>query len=162
MITYTLLSGGVSPFWGGNRYRTMAKVLSYFPIFFILSILSTYIPMYMYTFVYVYLCTCVPLYLCTFVTMNQFYLRTCVPLYLCTFVHICTFSSLYLIISKTSKLNSSLHARPCPATTRSTFQTLSMSPRLAKTSSRSFWCLNPQKGRQLLRPYNIRGSLITG
>jgi len=28
VITYTLLSGGVSPFWGGNRYRTMAKTLS--------------------------------------------------------------------------------------------------------------------------------------
>ena len=28
VIAYLLLSGGVSPFWAGNRYRTMAKVLS--------------------------------------------------------------------------------------------------------------------------------------
>merc|ERR550519_1853271 len=28
VIAYLLLSGGVSPFWGGNRYRTMAKTLS--------------------------------------------------------------------------------------------------------------------------------------
>jgi len=27
-IAYLLVSGGVSPFWGGNRYRTMAKTLS--------------------------------------------------------------------------------------------------------------------------------------
>merc|ERR1719336_1441692 len=27
-IAYILLSGGVSPFWGGNRYRTMARTLS--------------------------------------------------------------------------------------------------------------------------------------
>ena len=26
-IAYLLLSGGVSPFWGGNRYRTMARTL---------------------------------------------------------------------------------------------------------------------------------------
>ena len=26
VIAYMLVSGGVSPFWGGNRYRTMAKV----------------------------------------------------------------------------------------------------------------------------------------
>ena len=30
VIAYLLVSGGVSPFWGGNRYRTMAKVLSKF------------------------------------------------------------------------------------------------------------------------------------
>ena len=28
VIAYLLVSGGVSPFWGGNRYRTMAKTLS--------------------------------------------------------------------------------------------------------------------------------------
>jgi len=28
VITYMLVSGGLSPFWGGNRYRTMAKTLS--------------------------------------------------------------------------------------------------------------------------------------
>jgi len=28
VIAYMLVSGGVSPFWGGNRYRTMAKTLS--------------------------------------------------------------------------------------------------------------------------------------
>lgn len=27
VIAYLLVSGGVSPFWGGNRYRTMAKTL---------------------------------------------------------------------------------------------------------------------------------------
>ena len=27
-IAYLLISGGVSPFWAGNRYRTMAKTLS--------------------------------------------------------------------------------------------------------------------------------------
>ena len=26
VIAYMLVSGGVSPFWAGNRYRTMAKV----------------------------------------------------------------------------------------------------------------------------------------
>ena len=28
VIAYLLVSGGQSPFWGGNRYRTMAKTLS--------------------------------------------------------------------------------------------------------------------------------------
>jgi len=28
VIAYLLVSGGVSPFWGGNRYRTMARTLS--------------------------------------------------------------------------------------------------------------------------------------
>ena len=28
VIAYLLVSGGVSPFWGGNRYRTMANTLS--------------------------------------------------------------------------------------------------------------------------------------
>ena len=28
VIAYMLVSGGVSPFWAGNRYRTMAKVIS--------------------------------------------------------------------------------------------------------------------------------------
>merc|ERR1719336_806347 len=28
VIAYLLVSGGVSPFWGGNRYRTMSKTLS--------------------------------------------------------------------------------------------------------------------------------------
>jgi len=28
VIAYLLVSGGVSPFWGGNRYRTMAKTLT--------------------------------------------------------------------------------------------------------------------------------------
>ena len=27
VISYLLSSGGVSPFWGGNRYRTMARTL---------------------------------------------------------------------------------------------------------------------------------------
>ena len=27
VIAYLLVSGGVSPFWGGNRYRNMAKTL---------------------------------------------------------------------------------------------------------------------------------------
>ena len=28
VIAYMLVSGGVSPFWAGNRYRTMAKVIT--------------------------------------------------------------------------------------------------------------------------------------
>ena len=29
VIAYMLVSGGVSPFWAGNRYRTMAKVITF-------------------------------------------------------------------------------------------------------------------------------------
>ena len=61
VITYTLLSGGVSPFWGGNRYRTMAKVafsnhlyiVLYFLIFFLLML--SYLPLYFIVFSYLLL-----------------------------------------------------------------------------------------------------------
>ena len=39
VITYTLLSGGVSPFWGGNRYRTMAKVVFFYDLFIVFPFL---------------------------------------------------------------------------------------------------------------------------
>ena len=41
VIAYMLVSGGVSPFWAGNRYRTMAKVITLiFSMVFVIVIIK--------------------------------------------------------------------------------------------------------------------------
>ena len=44
VIAYMLVSGGVSPFWAGNRYRTMAKVITLiFSMVIVIVIIRFYI-----------------------------------------------------------------------------------------------------------------------
>ena len=62
VITYTLLSGGVSPFWGGNRYRTMAKVVC-FNYRFIFSYLFIFSFLFFLIFYHLFLFTLILSYL---------------------------------------------------------------------------------------------------